>query len=147
MELPVRPFLFRILCMHMHFQRCRVDFFHGCPAHSTPNKPSSSATALQFFPTAHLTVSLGVPNSARQSWRGQWIACGSVAVHGSPPQRPAWEQQMPMAHDRRGSVASEPGYQKWDQFLGAGNLSWLLSGHIKHICSDQSCDLSKNVLI
>lgn len=68
--------------MHAHaFPKVQGGFFFMDVLRAQPptNPPVAlQQPVLQFFPTAHLTVSLGVPDSARQSWRGQWIACGSL---------------------------------------------------------------------
>ena len=99
------PF-YSILCMHMHFQRCRVEcYWMSCALNpqQTPNKRSA---------TAHLTVSLGVPD-VPDNWRGQ-IACGLCCRSPPGPWGPGLRAAD--AHDRRGSVGSEPDQLgRWDQ--------------------------------
>ena len=101
--------------MHAHaFPKVQGWNATGCPARSTPNKPSSRSA------TAHLTVSLGVPD-VPDNWRGQ-IACGLCCQ---------WIAPWALGARLESSRCPWPPWLRWfwarpvGTKMGAGNLSWL----------------------
>ena len=144
------PF-YSILCMHMHFQRCRVEcYWMSCAlnpqqtvCNSAPDCVPWCAQTCQTTGGDKLPVAYAVDRplgpgarleSSRCPWPPwlRWFWARPVGTLG-----PKWAPET--CHGSLWHLKDT--WKTWRDRIKTErqSVSWLLSVHINHICADQSC--------